>query len=164
MIVSVNSEVTQNDGRKSVQVTFTTEYEDVVKHYLLNSGVDPLTYAKSKTNDILSQLKDAEFAQLETKIDSSTSDISEIITGFKYITLPEALADVIDRGTHLESIYRLINLKSIILFTGAQFSNQELSSLSGKPTEEVELYYQRVNLALLSEETINQINRSALSG
>lgn len=164
MIVIVNSEVTQSDGRKSVQVTFTTDYEDIVKHYLLASNVDPLSYAQSKSDDILQQLKSAEFSQLETEINSSTSDITEIITNFKYITLPEALADVIDRGTQLESIYRLINLKSIVLFTGAQFSNQELSSLSGKSIEEVELYYQRVNLALLSEETINQINGSALSG
>lgn len=164
MIVNVNSEVIQSDGRKSVQITFTTDYEDVVKHYLLSSIVNSLTYAESKTGDILQQLKDAEFSQLETQIDSNTGDITEIISGFKYITLPEALADVIDRGTHLESIYRLINLKSIILFTGAQFNNQELSSLSGKSIEEVELYYQRVNLALLSEETINQINGSALSG
>lgn len=164
MIVVVNSEVKQSDDRNSVQVTFTTDYENIVKHYLLDSIVDSLVYAESKTGDILEQLKDTEFSQLETEIDSNTVDITEIISSFKYITLPEAIADVIDRGTHLESIYRLINLKSIILFTSNQFSNEELSNLSGKSIEEVELYYQRVNLALLSEETIKQINGSALSG
>ena len=58
MQVNIISEVDQNDGRKSVQVAYTTSLNDVVnKSFLIHSGVNSLDYAMTQEDSILNQLK-----------------------------------------------------------------------------------------------------------
>jgi len=165
MQVEIISEVNQGDGRKAVQSLYTTGLNDSVsKNYLIADTLNSLDYIKNKEPDVLGQLKQDEINHLEGAINSGSESIEAIVSGLKYLTLNEALTEVVGRGVSLSSVYRLINLKSITDYTQANLTNEQLSSVTGYDLPTVELYYSRVATALTCVDALNELEGNIING
>lgn len=156
MQIKITSDVHQSDNRKSVQAQYTTSINDTInKNYLINSEINSSEYATSQIENILAELKRAEVNALELAINNGGHSISDIVANLKYLTVSESLYLVVERGVSLSSVYRLINLKSVAEYTKVNFTNIELSSISGFSIELVELYYSRIATALTCVDALN---------
>ena len=90
--------------------------------------------------------------------------VGQIIAGFKYVTMSDALIDVVMRGATLHDVERLVNLEGIITYMLDNFTAQNVVSITGLDESIVNLFFERVTKALEIKEQVKSINGSALNG
>jgi hypothetical protein len=165
MNVQILSEVNQNDGRKAVQVTYTTSLGDCVsKSFLISASVNSLDYAITQEASILNQLKQNEMIELEVIINTGELSINDIASNLKYVSIAETLTSIIERGVTLTSVYRLTNLKNLTDYIKANFTNEQLITVTGYEAHIIDLYYKRVSTSLTCVDAINELEGSAING
>lgn len=163
--VIINSDVTQSDGRKSVQATFTTDQGDsIVKHYLLNSDVDISAYTTSKIDSVDEQFKQKELSGIDNSLTIDKDTIQELLDRLKYSSLRDVLRYFIGRGIYTTDIFELIRIKKVAAYTLGKYTNTQIVNNSEFTLEQVELYYQRISSAVALEQQLKDIIGSAIDG
>lgn len=166
MFTSINviREKQQANGKKSVKVKYeTTKGDEVVRNFRLDSNVNSEDYAFSQSEHIIVDLKQQELKQLE-KLVNSNVPVEKIISSFKYVTMSDALIDVVNRGATLVEVERLVNLEGIITYMLDNFTAQNVVSMTGLEESVVNLFFERVSKALEIKDQVKSINGSALNG
>jgi hypothetical protein len=162
--ISVIREKQQTNDKKSVKVKYeTAQGDEVVRNFRLDSHVNSDDYALSQSQYVIDDLKQQELKQLE-KLVNSNVPVEQIISSFRYVTMPDALIDVVNRGATLVEVERLVNLEGIITYMLDNFTAQNVVSMTGLDESVVNLFFERVSKALEIKDQVKSINGSALNG
>lgn len=162
--IEVIREKQQSNNKKSVKIRYVTTHNDVItRSFRIDSNINSDDFAVAHSPDIIQDLKQQELKQLE-KLVHSNVPVEQIILGFKYVTMADALIDVVMRGATLHEVERLVNLEGIIAYMLDNFTPQNVISITGLEEPIVNLFYDRVAKALEIKEQVKSINGSALDG
>lgn len=162
--IEVIREKQQSNNKKSVKIKYVTTHNDVImRSFRIDSNINSDDFALANSSDVIQDLKQQELKQLE-KLVNSNVPVGQIIAGFKYVTMSDALIDVVMRGATLHDVERLVNLEGIITYMLDNFTAQNVVSITGLDESIVNLFFERVTKALEIKEQVKSINGSALNG
>jgi hypothetical protein len=162
--IEVIREKQQSNNKKSVKIKYVTTHNDVVmRSFRIDSDINSDDFAVAHSSNILQDLKQQELKQLE-KLVHSNVPIEQIISAFKYVTMTDALIDVVMRGATLHEVERLVNLEGISTYMLNNFTPQNVMSMTGLEESIVNLFFERVTKALEIKDQVKSINGSALNG
>ena len=162
--IDVIREKQQSNNKKSVKIKYVTTHNDVViRSFRIDSNINSDDFAVAHSSDVIQDLKQQELKQLERRVNSNVP-VEVIISSFKYVTMPDALIDVVNRGATLVEVERLVNLEGIIAYMLENFTPQNVVSMTGLEESIVNLFFERVTKALEIKDQVKSINGSALNG
>ena len=162
--IDVIREKQQSNNKKSVKIKYVTTHNDVViRSFRIDSNINSDDFAVAHSSDVIQDLKQQELKQLERRVNSNVP-VEVIISSFKYVTMSDALIDVVNRGATLVEVERLVNLEGIIAYMLENFTPQNVVSMTGLEESIVNLFFERVTKALEIKDQVKLINGSALNG
>ena len=145
----IKSDVAQVDGRRSVQINYTTHTGQMASRTLLvPSDYDAVSGAETGASELEETFKQKEIQSMASVVERGDKTIPEIIAGFQWMTIEDALREVIRWGVEGEDPRALVNMESVFNFVEASFTDEQIQAMTGVTQGDIDTYRSRVSSIL----------------
>lgn len=167
---NVLADTIQADGRRSIHVGYSSDYGNATtRTYLVPADFNITAALPEYISDIEDGWRSAEIKSMADIVAAGVLSVPEIISGFKWMTVADALREAVRWGVEGDDPRELANMESVFSYIEENFTDDQVVTLAGIAKAELDIYRQRVSSILSTapvKATLQQVDalKGKLSG
>lgn len=146
---TVISDTPQADGRRSITIRYQSVFgDDVTDCFICPADYDLQNSISNRVLNLEDSWRQTEVSSMADIVAAGSVPIDQIIAGFKWMTVADAVTEAIRWGVESSDPVSLANMEDVFNYIQINFTDAQITQLTGIQQDKIDLYRLRIGKVL----------------